>query len=97
MGKTDVPYAVRFSEKAKRTRLAVSADGQVEAVAPAGTAPETVEAFVARKRKWVVQSLETVRARPRVIGQPQRFASGAKLLYRGRRLMLRLSERQSRA
>ena len=53
-----------------------------------------MEAFVAGKRKWLVQSLETVRARRRAVAQPQRFESGAKLLYRGRRLLLKVEGAQ---
>jgi predicted metal-dependent hydrolase len=89
VGNTQVHYAVRFSDKAKRNRLAVRPDGQVEAVAPRGANPESVEAFVAGKRSWLIQKLEAVQAR-RSLAQQQRYESGAKLLYRGRWLLLKV-------
>jgi predicted metal-dependent hydrolase len=89
VGKSEVTYVVRFSEKATRNRLSVRSDGTVEAVAPRGASTAGIESFVAGKRKWLIQKLEAVRAR-RVLAQPQRYESGAKLLYRGRRLMLKV-------
>lgn len=89
VGKSEVTYVVRFSEKATRNRLSVRSDGTVEAVAPRGASVAGVESFVAGKRKWLIQNLEAVRAR-QSLGGAQRYESGAKLLYRGRRLMLKV-------
>lgn len=82
-------YVLRFSEKATRNRLSVRPDGSVEAVAPRGASAAGVESFVVSKRKWLIQKLESVRSR-QMLAQPQRYESGAKLLYRGRQLMLRV-------
>ena len=38
IGKTEIPYEVRFSSKAARKRIVVTHDG-VKVVAPAGTDP----------------------------------------------------------
>jgi hypothetical protein len=89
VGNSEVNYVVRFSEKATRNRLSVRSDGSVEAVAPRDASAAGVESFVAGKRKWLIQKLESVRSR-QMLAQPQRYESGAKLLYRGRQLMLKV-------
>jgi hypothetical protein len=89
IGETTIPYAVRYSAKARRKRLVVTPDG-VEVVAPDGTpleGKEGVFAFVHEKRRWVFDaSRELAERHERVL--TQRYASGAKLQYRGRWLML---------
>jgi len=89
VGKTDIPYEVRFSPRAARRRILVTHDG-VTVVAPAGTPWDGAEgllAYVDGKRRWVFDSVREVEARHRLL-LTQRYASGAKLQYRGRWLML---------
>ena len=91
IGTIDIPYTVRFSGGARRKRIVVT-PGQVEVVAPAGTpldGPRGIEAFVHSKRAWVFNAVEDCR---KFGGDtiPQRYESGAKVLYRGRRLMLKI-------
>lgn len=89
VGKTEIPYEVRFSSRAARKRIVVTDEG-VEVVAPAGTAwdgSDGVLAYVNGKRRWLFDSVREVEERHRKL-LTQRFASGAKLQYRGRWLML---------
>ena len=91
VGRTSIPYQVRFSDQARRKRIVVT-PGQVEVVAPAGTpweGPQGIAAFVEAKRAWVFNAVEDCR---KFGGEtmPQRYESGAKLLYRGRWLMLKI-------
>jgi predicted metal-dependent hydrolase len=86
VGLTTIPYAVRPSARARVMKLVVTPDG-VEAVVPPGTAPEAVEAFVHRKRRWLFGAVRELNARHETL-LPQQFASGAKLQVRGRWLML---------
>ena len=91
VGRTSIPYQVRFSDQARRKRIVVT-PGQVEVVAPAGTpweGPRGIAAFVEAKRAWVFNAVEDCR---KFGGEtmPQRYESGAKLLYRGRWLMLKI-------
>lgn len=89
VGDTAIPYAVRYSERAARRRIVVT-PGRVEVVAPVGTpldGPDGVSGYVHRKRRWVFDSVREVEARHRRL-LTQRYASGAKLQYRGRWLML---------
>ena len=89
VGKTEIPYEVRFSSKAARRRIVVTHEG-VKVVAPTGTPWEGsngLVAYVQGKRRWVFDSVREVAAKHREVLR-QRYASGAKLQYRGRWLML---------
>ena len=89
VGKTEIPYQVRFSPKAARKRIVITPDG-VKVVAPTGTSwngSEGLLAYVKGKRRWVFDSVCEVEERHRKL-LTQRYASGAKLQYRGRWLML---------
>ena len=86
VGATDIPYAVRFSDGATRLRIVVT-PGDVAVVAPLGTPPGEVASYVRRKRRWVFDAVREIEARHRRL-LIQRYASGAKLQYRGRWLML---------
>ena len=89
VGKTEIPYRVRESERARKKRIIVTPSG-VEVVVPEGTAHDTVAAFVHAKRRWVFDKVDevydAVRARGRLTGQT--WVGGAKVLYRGRHLAL---------
>ena len=89
VGKTDIPYEVRFSSRATRKRIVVTPAG-VKVVAPAGASWEGSDgllAYVDRKRRWVFDAVREVGERHCKL-LTQRYASGAKLQYRGRWLML---------
>lgn len=89
IGETVIPYEVRYSDRAKRKRVVVTPAG-VEVVAPAGTpldGSDGVWAFVDQKRRWVFDASREIDAQHRKL-LTQRYASGAKLQYRGRWLML---------
>ena len=91
IGRASIPYTVRFSTQAGRKRTVVR-HGRVEVVAPEGSpwgGLGGIEAFVRSKRAWVFRAVEDSR---RLGGDamPERYESGAKLLYRGRRLMLKV-------
>lgn len=89
IGHTVIPYQLRESGKATRKRIVVTPAG-VEVVVPTGTAldgPEGVKAYVHRRRRWVFDAVRDIETRHRGL-LDQRYASGAKLQYRGRWLML---------
>ncbi|MEM1054386.1 MAG: SprT family zinc-dependent metalloprotease [Bacteroidota bacterium] len=89
LGQTDIAYRVRVSPEARRKRIVVTPQG-VEVVVPEGT-PEAgeggVREYVHRKRRWVFDSVREIDERYRRL-LVQRWASGAKLQFRGRWLML---------
>lgn len=89
VGSTDIPYEVRYSTQATRKRIEVTPGG-VEIVVPAGTVLEGsggLLAYLHGKRRWVFDSVREIDAKHRKL-LTQRYASGAKLQYRGRWLML---------
>ncbi len=89
VGNTDIPYEVRYSTQASRKRIVVTPKG-VEVVAPVGTPMDGSDgllAYVAAKRRWVFDSVREINEQHRKL-LTQRYASGAKLQYRGRWLML---------
>jgi predicted metal-dependent hydrolase len=89
VGQTAIPYEVRYSSRATRKRIVVTTEG-VRVVAPAGTpwkGRSGLLAFVESKRRWIFDSVREVEERHRRL-LTQRYASGVKLQYRGRWLML---------
>jgi predicted metal-dependent hydrolase len=86
VGKTQIPYVIRHSQQARRKRIVVTPAG-VEVIAPSGTPLEGVTAFVHSKRRWMFDAVREIDAKQAKM-LTQRYASGAKLQYRGRWLML---------
>jgi predicted metal-dependent hydrolase len=81
-----IPYRIRRSDRARRARIVVDADG-VEVVVPRRMALRHVEPFVAEKQRWIERTLEryeaAVREAPRTI-----LADGGSVPYLGERLEL---------
>ena len=88
VGETVIPYQVRRSARAKRLRLVVR-PGKVEVVVPRRVGDARVRAFVDAKRWWLYEKTEALRERS-LVAVPPRFVSGAKVLFRGRFLRLRV-------
>ncbi len=65
--------------------------GSVDVVAPRFIRRSRIEAFVESKRRWLYEKTEALRERE-LVATPQRFASGAKVLFRGRFLRLWVKE-----
>ena len=89
IGKTVIPYELRESPTATRKRIVVT-PGRVEVVVPVGTPLEGAQGvlpYLHGKRRWVFDSVHEVEAKHRAL-LAQQYASGAKLQYRGRWLML---------
>jgi len=80
---------VRESDKTTRRTIVVTPQG-AEVVVPPWTpadGPEGFASFLMRKRRWVFDAVREIEAKHRAL-LTQRYASGAKLQYRGRWLML---------
>lgn len=86
VGSTVIPYEVRESAQARVMKIVATPSG-VEVVVPTGTSADAVEAYVARKRRWVFDAVRELAARHEAL-LDQQYGSGAKLQYRGRWLML---------
>ena len=89
VGNTEIPYAIRYSERARKKRIVVTPEG-VEVVAPCGAlldGEDGIAAFVHEKRRWTFDAVREVKAKQGKL-LTQHYQSGAKLQYRGRWLML---------
>jgi predicted metal-dependent hydrolase len=88
IGGRRVPYVVRRTARAQRRRIVVT-PGLVEVIAPEAHSDDEIAAFMHRRRRWVHNQTERMAERVRHdAASPIRFVSGAKVLYRGRRLRL---------
>ena len=87
VGATDIHYVLRRSAGASRARLTVTPE-IVEVVVPTSATYDQIHGVLHRRRKWLydqTQSMAEQTAKAPMIG---RFASGAKILYRGRLMRL---------
>ena len=85
VGQTRIPYAVVTSPIARRTRIVIDATG-VRVIVPAGAgASARAVQFVNAKRSWVYRASRTLPPTPKA---EERFLTGARVLFRGRRLKL---------
>ena len=88
IGQTSIPYTVRYSKRTKSQRIVVTPEA-VEVVAPPDTPSEQITAFLDSKRRWLFNAVED--CRPKHTAEiSQHYVSGAKVMYRGRRLMLQV-------
>lgn len=94
VGKIEIPYHVRFSEKAKYRRIVVT-PGQVEVIVPSGTTEPQIADYIHRKRRWVYDQVQKMKelmaARPAV----SKYITGAKIPYRGRNMSLTVTKSPS--
>ncbi len=89
IGKSEIPYTIRRSDRAKRQRIVVTPT-TVEVVAPVDRDRQEIEAFVHSRRRWVHDEREKMRESLATSPWPEHFVSGAKIPYRGRRMRLRV-------
>ncbi|MDH3254140.1 MAG: M48 family metallopeptidase [Acidobacteriota bacterium] len=85
-----IPYEIRRSRRAKRLRIVVR-PGRVEVVVPKRTWRFTIDSFVHANRRWIYEKTKRLEAREAAgefSTEPQRYVSGARILFRGRRLRL---------
>lgn len=88
IGKTNIPYTVRESSRAKHQRIIVTPEA-VEVVVPLNTPGEQITAFLDTKRRWLFNAVEDCRLF-QTTPQPQTYVNGARIPYRGRRLLLKI-------
>ena len=83
---SEIPYKIRRSDRARRARIVVDADG-VEVVVPRRMALRHVEPFVAEKQRWIERTLERYEAARREAPGAV-LADGGSVPYLGERLEL---------
>ncbi|MBN9543805.1 MAG: M48 family metallopeptidase [Alphaproteobacteria bacterium] len=91
IGKTEIPYKIRLSTRAKKTRIIVSPNN-VEVVVPHDTDISKISHFVNSKKEWVynkyteISHLSSIYVKDNFVT----LQSGAKVLYRGRQMMVKI-------
>lgn len=85
---TSVPYRIRRSDRARRARIQVSAEG-VEVVVPRRLAMKDVEPFVEEKRPWIERTLRRMRD-AQAEHSPPLLEEGGEVPFVGERLELRV-------
>jgi predicted metal-dependent hydrolase len=88
------PYRIRRSERARRARILVDADG-VEVVVPRRFPLRDVEPFVREKGPWIDRTLRRLRESEAELPRP-RLVDGGSVPYLGERLELRVQTGRSR-
>lgn len=87
IGQTSIPYQLRRSARLSERRITVTPEA-IEVVALTTDGEAEVEGFLQRKRQWLlhaVRDVERIKAERHAV---PRFATGSKVLYRGRRMPL---------
>lgn len=80
LGARIVGCALRESARARSLGLRIAPDTGLVVTAPPGTDAQTVRAFLARHRRWILRWVERLDGRAAL---PRRWPYGTTLLYRG--------------
>lgn len=86
VGETRIPYQVRRSRRARRLQVVVEPGG-VEVVVPRRVGQREAEAFVRQSKEWIRSRYEALRQAD-LLTLPERFVSGARVPFHGRRMLL---------
>ena len=94
VGKTEIPYSIRESQKASNLTIHVRPES-VEVVVPEGTEDDIITTLVKKRSNWIFTKQDMLRemAHKQNDSMPVHFRSGAKILYRGRRVLLHIEQR----
>jgi predicted metal-dependent hydrolase len=87
IGKTEIEYTIRRSDRVKRQRIIVTPK-DVEVAVPLAKSLREIEAFVHSRRRWIFDEREKMRETLAASPWPDHFVTGAKVPYRGRRIPL---------
>ncbi len=89
VGKTLIPFEIQRSAKSHRRRIVVTPD-KVEVIVPMEDEEDSILYFVHSRRQWIYEKREeiTEKIKHSSGAHPECFVTGAKILYRGRRMRL---------
>jgi predicted metal-dependent hydrolase len=85
-----IVYSTRRSRRARRLRIVVTPKS-IEIVAPYRTLQPMIDAFVHANRNWICRKVEEIQRRfasGELHPPPERYVTGTRILFRGRRLLL---------
>jgi predicted metal-dependent hydrolase len=89
VGKALIPFEICHSAKSNSRRIIVTPD-KVEVVVPMDDNYDEILSFIHSRRQWVYEKREEMieKVSHFTSAHPERFVTGAKILYRGRRMRL---------
>lgn len=87
IGRAKIPYEVRRADNLARRYIEVTPE-QVIVTVQTEDQDNDVEAFLKRKERWLFDHTQRIKDKAKDIEKIQRYVSGAKILYRGRRVKL---------
>lgn len=95
---TSISYQIRRSERAKKTRIVVSAN-KIEVVAPLKVPEQRINAFVHAQLDWIQRALKRIQLRSQSVDSlaPVNYSDGAHVPYRGRLLPLSVHASKARS
>jgi len=93
-----IAYQLRRSERAKKTRIVVSAN-KVEVVAPLQVSEQRIKAFVHAQQGWIQRALQRVYQRSRSVESlaPAHYSDGVTVPYQGRSMALSVQTSKCRS
>ena len=96
VGSTAIPYSVSRSAVSSKRRIIVTPT-TVEVIIPGNADEASAHAFIQARRRWVYEKREELLRLGGLDGPwPARFVSGAKVMFRGRRMKLHVARSDSK-
>lgn len=83
IGERRIEYTLRRSATAKRANITVTPKS-IELIVPEHATDEQIEAVLYRRRAWILDTVAAMQERANAQTRVYRFATGAKIPYRGR-------------
>lgn len=93
VGHIRIPYSIERTDRVRRKVITVTAEAVTVRV-PTHVEVKEVEDFLERKRSWIYDKYDELRSRQILSPWPERFMSGSKVLYLGRRMPLTVDHRE---
>ena len=98
VGNTHIPFEIRHTPTSHRRRIILTPD-KVEVVVPEGDNNDAILTFMHSRRRWIYEKREEMREKisNSISVHPERFVTGAKILYRGRRMRLEVRSHKNKS
>lgn len=93
-GLEEIPYTIRFSDRARRARISVD-NAKVEIISPPTRRVNRLIKFAEDNRIWIYRQLQKQKANQNVVNfLPKHFVDGETLIYFGRTLKIEIIKKQ---
>jgi predicted metal-dependent hydrolase len=98
IGNTLIPFEIRHNPISYRRRIILT-PYKVEVVVPVGDKEDAILTYLHNHRRWIYEKREEMMEKMSNSSgvHPERFVTGAKILYRGRRMRLNVQSHQNKS